>query len=211
MTIILHGYRYSVYNRVVRMVLAEKGIEYKQMEVDPFTDLSPDYLALHPFGRVPTLVHDEFSLYETSAIIGYLDEAFPGPDLQPKKAQSRARMAQIISVIDSYGYWPMIRQVFSQRVFGPNEGCPVDENEVQAGLTRASVVLNAIENIAGEGKQLVDKGLSLADIHLAPMIAYFAATAEGKELISGLPKLATWWEVMATRPSLLETDPGLPG
>ena len=59
MALILHGYRYSVYVRIVRLVLAEKAVAYDQVEVNPFaTEVPEAYLALHPFGRVPALVHD---------------------------------------------------------------------------------------------------------------------------------------------------------
>ena len=69
MSLVLHGYRYSVYQRIARLTLEEKGVAYQQVEVNPFaTDVPAAYLALHPFGRVPALVHDGFALYETAAI-----------------------------------------------------------------------------------------------------------------------------------------------
>jgi glutathione S-transferase len=113
MTVELHGYRYSVYSWIARFALHEKGADYHWTEINPFADQVPaDYLIKHPFKRVPTLVHDGFVLYETSAITRYVDEAFEGPDLQPPAPQDRARHNQIISVIDSYAYWPLVRQVF---------------------------------------------------------------------------------------------------
>ena len=122
MSLVLHGYRYSVYLRIARLALAEKGVAYDRVEVNPFApDVPAAYLALHPFGRVPTLVHDDFVLYETGAITRYVDRAFAGPALQPAAPQALARMDQIIGVVDSYGYWPLVRQVFSQRVFRPRD------------------------------------------------------------------------------------------
>ncbi len=89
MALILHGYRYSVYQRIARLTLAEKGVAYEQVEVNPFApDVPAAYLALHPFGRVPTLVHDGFALYETAAITRYVDRTFPGPALQPAEPES---------------------------------------------------------------------------------------------------------------------------
>lgn len=118
MALVLHGFRYSVYVRVARIALAEKGLAYEHVEVDPFApDMPIEYLDLHPFKRVPTLVDGDFVLYETEAITRYIDEAFPGPMLQPTEPRHRARMAQIISVIDSYGYVSMVRHVAGERVF----------------------------------------------------------------------------------------------
>ncbi len=115
--IILHGYRFSVYSRIARIVLEEKGVEYAMVEVDPFAKKVPRaYRELHPFGRVPVLSHGEFVLYETSAIERYIDSAFPSPPLTPTEAPNIARMAQVVAIIDNYGYWPISASVFTQRV-----------------------------------------------------------------------------------------------
>src|SRR5436190_12009725 len=144
MTLVLHGYCYSVYLRIVRLALAEKGVAYDRVEVNPFApDVPAAYLGLHPFGRVPTLVHDGFVLYETGAITRYIDRAFPGPALQPREPRALARMDQIIGIVDSYAYWPMVRQVFAQRVFRQQSGQPFDEADVARGLAATPRVLAA--------------------------------------------------------------------
>ena len=103
MSVVLHGYRYSVYTRIARLALAEKGVPYERVEVNPFAaDMPARYLDLHPFGRVPTLVHDGFALYETQAIARYIDRAFPGAALQPADPKVLARMDQILGIVDSY-------------------------------------------------------------------------------------------------------------
>lgn len=211
MAVTLHGYHYSVYVRIARMALAEKSVAYDRIEVNPFADDVPDeYLAMHPFRRVPTLDHDGFVLYETTAITRYIDEAFAGPSLQPKQSRQCARMTQIMSIIDAYGYWPMVRQVFSQRVFSPRLGQSVDEGEIQAGVDASSRVLAALESLIEPDGFLVASQLTLADLHLAAMAAYFTAAPEGKAVFAQYHKLSRWWASMMTRHSLGETDPGLP-
>jgi len=211
MPLVLHGYRYSVYVRIARLALAEKGVAYDRVEVNPFApDVPAAYLALHPFGRVPTLVHDDFALYETGAITRYLDRTFAGPALQPDQPRALGRMDQIIGVVDSYGYWPLVRQVFSQRVFRPAIGQPADEAEVGRGLAGAAKVLAALEVLAAPDAFLVGPALSLADLHLGAMLAYFAAAPEGAALLRNHPRLAAWWVRLSRRPSFAATDPGLP-
>ena len=211
MSLVLHGYRYSVYLRIARLAPAEKDVAYDRVEVNPFSpDVPADYLALHPFGRVPALVHDGFALYETAAITRYIDRAFAGPALQPGTAQELARMDQIIAVVDSYGYWPMVRQVFSQRVFRPRLGSPVDETEIARGIAGSAKVLVALEKLASNGGFLVGSNLSLADLHLAAMTAYFTMAPEGRAELARHPRLAAWWQAMLQRPSLAATAPGLP-
>ncbi len=153
MSLVLHGFRYSVYVRIARIALAEKGLTYEHVEIDPFaTDVPIEYLTLHPFKRVPVLVDGDFALYETEAITRYIDEAFPGPALQPSEPRQRARMAQIISIIDSYGYVPMVRQVAGERVFALFRGRQPNEALIRTGLEASRHVLDALETIIpGDG------------------------------------------------------------
>jgi glutathione S-transferase len=211
MSLVLHGYRYSVYLRIARLALAEKGIDCDPVEINPFApDLPAAYLALNPFGRVPTLVHDGFALYETSAITRYIDRAFDGPRLQPDTPKSLARMDQIIAVADAYAYWPLVRQIFSHAVFRPRLGGQTDAQEIVHGLAAAPRVLDALESLASGDAFLVGSSLSLADLHLGAMIAYFAQADEGKALLSARPRLAAWWQRLGERASISATDPGLP-
>jgi glutathione S-transferase len=210
-TIQLYGYQYSVYAWIARLAMHEKGISYEWVEVNPFAkDVPADYLAMHPFGRVPTLVNGDFVLFETSAITRYVDEAFQGPRLQPIKPEDRGRVSQIISVIDSYAYWPLVRQVFSHGVFRPRLGHPADPIEYQRGLEAAPLVLRALDQLANEDGFLVADSLSLADIHLAPMIGYFTSDPSGENLLKQYPRLSNWWSAMSLEKHLVDTKPVLP-
>lgn len=207
----LHGYQYSVYSWIARLALHEKGVAYDWMEVNPFADDIPaSYLAMHPFRRVPTLTHAGFVLYETGAITRYVDEAFEGPKLQPVEPKERARCNQIISIVDSYAYWPLVRQVFSHGVFRPRMNRAVDESELQRGLEAAPKVLAALESTAGEGPCLCGNQLSLADIHLAPMVGYFVLADEGRALLQEYPRLGQWWSELSNRSTFVATTPRLP-
>ena len=207
----LYGYQHSVYSWIARLALHEKGCDYTWIEVDPFADRVPDeYLALHPFGRVPALVQGDFVLYETRAVTHYIDEALDGPHLQPATPRDRARAAQIISVIDNYAYWPLVRQVFSHDVFRPRLARPSDAAELQRGLDAAPRVLAALERLADDGPFLVADCLTLADIHLAPMISYFSSSPHGAAVLQQHPRLLNWWLTMAQRPALIATRPSLP-
>ena len=211
MTLFLHGYRYSVYVRIVRLVLAEKGLAYERVEVNPFAaDVPAAYLVLHPFGRVPALVHDGFTLYETGAIARYVDRALPGPALQPADPKRLARMDQIIGVVDAYAYWPLVRQVFVHDVVRPHMGIAGDPAELEKGLAASTRVLDALETLAAADTWLTGPDISLADFHLGAMIAYFAQSPRGAELLAERPRLSAWWRCFEARPSVVATEPGLP-
>lgn len=206
-TVHLHGYRYSVYNRIARLVLLSKDVEYGTIDIDPFAELSDEYLKLHPFGRVPSLTHGAFSLFETSAITRYVDRAFEGRPLQPAGAAALARMDQVIAVIDAYAYWPMVRQVSSHAFFRPHVGEPSSRRQVEAGLEASRKVLSFLDGVAAEGEVLTGLELTLADCHLAPMMDYFVRAEEGKAALSLHPTLRGWWDRVSTWDMLEATDP----
>lgn len=211
MAIELHGYQYSVYSWIARLALHEKGKAFDWIEVNPFAeDVPASYLAIHPFKRVPALIHDGIVVYETGAITRYVDEAFEGPRLQPEQPRERARCNQIISIVDSYAYWPLVRQVFSHRVFRPMMKLQADEKELQSGLEAAPRILAALEDVASGGRYLCGNDISLADIHLAPMIGYFARAPEGKDLLQKQLRLSGWWADFSKRAAFVATSPRLP-
>ncbi len=188
----LHGYRFSVYNRVALMALHRKQVTYERIEVNPFAKLPAGYLALHPFGRVPVLSHGAFAAYETNAITRYIDSVFPGEPLRPENPKKLARMNQVIAVVDNYGYVPMVRQVFSHRVFRPLVGEPTSDSEIALGLKASTTVLSALEKLAAEQHVLTGQDFTLADCHLAPVIDYFVRADIGKEMLSSFPALSAW-------------------
>ena len=205
--VLLYGYRYSVYTRIVRLTLLSKEVEHRTIEVDPFADLSEAYLKLHPFGRVPVLTHGAFELFETGAITRYVDRTFEGPSLQPHSSVALARMEQVISVIDCYAYWPLVRQVSSHAFFRPLFGEGSNREEIDAGLKASRAVLIFLDGIAREGIVLSGRDVTLADLHLAPMIDYFVRAKEGKAALSDHPALQGWWARMAVLDVLKATDP----
>ena len=204
--LVLYGPAYSAYTRVARIVLAEKGLAYRLEPVDILADDSPGaaHMARHPFGFVPVLEQGDFRLYETAAITRYLDEAFEGPALQPADAQERARMAQIIHLIDSYGYWPWVRVIFVERVAGPQRG-GTDEAAIAAALPRAAQALDALADLHAGAPYLSGRSFSLADAQAAPMIDYLTQAPEGRALIEERPGLARWWQDLQNRPSVQAT------
>ncbi len=211
MALTLFGYRFGIYTRIVRLVLHEKRLRATLVEIDPFADSLPDgYLMLHPFGRVPVLTHGPFTLYETAPICRYLDEALPGPPLQPADPRDRARMAQVVQMADAYAYRPLVRGIYEHLVFRPAEAGPADPAVAARGLADAPRILAALEQIAAEGRVLNGQGLTLADLHLAPMIAAFVKAAPGHGMIGDFPFLARWWQAVGECPAMAATEPGLP-
>src|SRR5205085_1042164 len=119
--------------RAVLTTLEEKGASYRFSPVTPGTLRSPEHLARHPFGRVPVLEHDGFLLYETQAILRYLDCVLPNPALTPADPKRAARMDQVMNVNDWYLFHNVANVIVFHRVIGPRVmGLVPDEAAIAA-------------------------------------------------------------------------------
>jgi glutathione S-transferase len=205
--VVLYGLSRSVYTRIARLVLEEKGVAYVLQGVEIFgtAGVPAEHFARHPFGRIPVLAHGDLQFYETAAICRYVDEAFPGPDLQPSNPAARARMAQIIGLLDAYAYRPMVWGVFVQRVSLPLRGGITDEGVVASSLKQVATSLDALASLQGAGPYLVAGSLTLADLHAYPMLKYLSVTPEGTAALATRPQLNDWLSRMDQRPSVQRT------
>ncbi len=105
-TITLYGFWRSLAAYRVRIALQMKGLPYREIPVDILTgeQHGADYGAVNPEHVVPTLVHDGRTLFQSQAILEYLDETFPDPPLMPTDAAERAyvRAVALVSVADAH-------------------------------------------------------------------------------------------------------------
>ena len=203
------GADYSVYVRIVRLALAEKGVDYDLVPLDIFAEGGPpsDYLDRQPFARIPAFEHDGFSLYETGAITRYIDEAFDGPSLQPTNIFERARCNQLISIADNYAYPHLVWGIFVECAEKPAQGAPADEAAIAALRPKAETCLKAMSDLMGDWPWLAGDALSLADLYAAPMMDYFLKAREGRDMIGQYPNLEAWWSRIASRSSMTDSEP----
>jgi glutathione S-transferase len=207
----LYGPAFSTYVRSARLALEEKGVDYDLVEIDFLQGPMPaEQIERHPFARVPAFEHDGFQLYETTAICRYVDEAFDGPSLQPGNVQERARMNQIISILDNYTYPCTVGQLVIQRLVMPMLGNDPDESAIAAALPEIDTCMTTIAALRGNNTFLAGNQLSLADLHFAPIYDYFKNTPESGPILDKTPGLGDWWNEMSGRASLQKTPP-LPG
>lgn len=201
---VVYGADYSVYVRIVRLVLAEKGIDYELVPVDVFAaeGVPAWYFEHHPFGRIRAFCYDGFRLFETSAIARYVDEGFDGPALQPSDPRARATMNQIIGMLDAYGYRAMVWDVAVERL----EKAEPDEELIAGGLAQAETVLKMLTSLKAEGPWLLGEQLTLADLHAAPIIAYFVKVSEGQKVLAEFPDIRDWYARIAARPGFVRTE-----
>lgn len=205
----LYGADYSVYVRITRLALLEKGVAHDLVPVDIFAEEGiPDtHLERHPFGKIPAFAHGDFHLYETGAITRYVDEAYDGPALQPADAKTRARMNQIISIADNYVYLQMVWGLYVECIEKPKRGEMPDEGRVETARGVALISLAVLSGLLSEQQWMCGDRLTLADLYLAPMIDYALEVPEFREMFAEHRNLGEWWQRVTALESFRETQP----
>jgi glutathione S-transferase len=156
---------------------------------------------------VPAFEHDDFALYETQAILRYIDEGFPVSPLQPSDLHQFSRMNQIIGIVDAYA-WPSIAAgILFNRMLAPRFGLPVDEAAIAAALPRARLCLSEIARLAGDQPFLAGDTITLADLMVLPLLYYFDKLPEGAAPMAEHPILKAWLRRMEGRQSFAVTKP----
>lgn len=203
----VYGIPGSPFLRSVEITLHEKGLDYELHRIAPGEHKQPDYLARHPFGRVPAFEHDGFAIYETQAILRYIDDVFPTPPLTPGNAPERARMNQVIGIIECYYFPKAAAPIAFNRIIGPRLlGVAGDDAAVAEAMPMARTCFAELDRFLGEKSYFTGSSISLADIMLAAQLDLFGECAEGRELI-GETRLEAWLKRMVARPSFIATDP----
>jgi glutathione S-transferase len=202
---VIHGIPGSPYVRAPLLALEEKGLPWRLSAIGMGANRAPEYRAIHPFHKMPTLDHGDFRLYETRAILGYIDRAGPAPSLVPAETRAIARMDQIIGIVDCYVASRVSGTLSFQRVVAPLFGMPVDEAAVAAGIGPATEVIAEIARLLGDQPFMTGDALSLADLMLIPHLSFLPDFAEGKAIIAAHPKLVAWIERMNGRASMAAT------
>jgi len=110
-------------------------------------------------------------------------------------------MEQVISVLDDEGDWPMVREIFVQRVDRAREGMS-DEARIAAALPKAERCLAALAAFFGDEQHLADAEVSIADAQAAPMSHSFVLAPEGRRLLRAQPSLQAWRSRVSGRASV---------
>jgi glutathione S-transferase len=198
---VIHSIPGSPLGRAVMIALEEKYAPFRLSAVSPATLPALEHLALHPFSRVPVMDHGDFRLYETQAILRYIDRSLRAPPLTPKEPKSAARMDQIMNV----GDWYLCRGSLQSA----NAPCltaikPYAE-PIAVAMPETQTVFSELARQLGDNDFLVGNSISLADILLAPHLDLFRETPEWAALMEKAPNLCAWLDRMNKRASLQAT------
>lgn len=199
----IYGAPQSTYVRSCRMACVEKGVDY---ELEPLAPQSAEIIALNPTGQLPAFKHGDLLLQEASAICRYVDETFPGNQLQPDDIAARTQMNLWMSVIADRTYQTMIRDIILPR-FGLVEK---PDDEIKQAAEVLETQLKRIDDTLKERAFLAGEDLTIADLFLVPILFWLKMTPEGQASMPSYSALNSWYEKIAERPSFALTVPPIP-
>jgi glutathione S-transferase len=179
--------------RRTRVVLHEKGIDFETREVD-FRNKSDEFLEASPTGKVPVVVVDGDSLYESNVVNQYLDEVHEEPRLMPGDPKARA-YARIWMARADDDFYP---QVFVSSM-GRERG--FSEERISETLEKLKATLSRLEG-GLEGCEYLADSFSLADIaHAGNFVRLHELEQKGTISLADYPNVASWMERIEARES----------
>jgi glutathione S-transferase len=185
----------------VQIALLEKYMAVEEIAVDMAgrQHREPQYLALNPYGRVPALVDGDLVLYESTAILNYLEVRQPEPSLLPRDPKDRARVDMHMKLCDLQFSGQAVTIIFPKR-FLPKERW---DEAVMAKARREIEKQVALLDRWLQGRQyLVANQFTLADLCYLPFVEFFGILE-----VAPPPAVAQWIERLLDRPSARQTKP----
>ena len=194
----LYDYPDCPFCQKVRVVLAEKDLEYEKIFVDlrKQEQKLPDFLRLNPYGKVPVLLDEDEVIYDSTVINEYLEDEYPLPRLMPEESGGRARVRMLEDYCDN-SFIPPTTMLLTQlrKPEGERDGQRVEQARDE--LRRA---LYFLRDKLGQQEFLVGSEFSLADAAFAPRLMVLGRL--GIEFEPALASVQAWVERIRVRPSV---------
>jgi len=199
----LCGFHISNYHNKVRIALLEKGIAFEEDEnVKPSQE--GDYLAKSPMGKVPYLQVNGTRIRESSAILEYLEDAFPQKPLLPKDPIERARVRELVIFIELH------LELVARRMYGMLAGGkPVSdetrqrvERDLAKGVRALKAVVKFEPFIAGQELTIAD---CAAFVHL-PLVTLVTRNFFGRDFLEDMPQVKPYLKMLGERPAFAKVN-----
>ena len=203
----LYSIALSPWARKVRIALYEKGLPFTKIDIphDAAGNLikPAEFLAANPRGRVPTLIDGNVTVYESTVVLEYLEDAYPNPPLYPRDVAGRARCRLLEDIGDQDVAGPV--GVLAQQLFMQKDPAQRDMQAVAAAKEELAKIYGRLEAEIGAGPWFCGDQFTVADIAIAIPItaANFFQAGPGDDH----KRLAEWLDRVMVRPSLQKDLP----
>ena len=200
----LCGFHISNYHNKVRIALLEKGIAHED-DAGCRPSQAPEFLARSPMGKVPFLeLGGGATLSESQAICEYLEDAYPQKPLYPRDALARAKVRELVTVLDLHVEL-VVRRLYRQAFFGGTIS-----DEVKQGAEKdLAKGLRALGQLAKFDPFIAGVELTLADcsafVHL-PLVSLSTKIIYGRDFLEGLPQVKPYLKMLGERPAFKQVN-----
>lgn len=196
----LYGAPLSPYYNKVKIALMEKGVKFEEVLMRPSQD--QDVLERSPMGKIPFVEINGHALSESTAILEWLEDAYPTATLLPPTPNGRAHAREMMLLIDLY-LAPACTPIVRHRLFG----LPLDDAGRQASRDAIVRSLAALARLAQYGPWLAGEQFSFADVSAAAVlpVVKFVARELGEDLLASLPGADAYLAQLETRCSVSRT------
>jgi glutathione S-transferase len=199
----LCGFHISNYHNKVRIALLEKGIAFEEdSTVTP--SQKDDYLARSPMGKVPYLEVNGTRLCESEVILEYLEEAYPQKPLLPKDPIARAKVRELVTVMELH------LELVARRLYpGVFFGGTLSDGTKQSVEKDLAKGVRAFKELAKFDPFIAGKELTLADcaaaVHL-PLVSLSTKLAYGRDFLEGIPQVKPYLKMLGERPAFARVN-----
>jgi glutathione S-transferase len=199
----LCGFRISNYHNKVRIALLEKGVAFEEDEnVKPSQEAG--YLEQSPMGKVPFLEVNGTRIRESSAILEYLEDAYPQKPLLPKDPVARARVRELVIFIELH------LELVGRRMYGMLAGGkPVSDETRQRVEKDLAKGVRALKAVAEFEPYIAGKELSIADcaafVHL-PLVTLVTRNFFGRDYLEDIPQIKPYLKMLGERPAFAKVN-----
>src|SRR5688572_1262810 len=199
----LCGFRISNYHNKVLIALREKGLPFEEdSTIKP--SQKPEYVALSPMGKVPYLEVDGTRIIESEVILEYLEDAYPQKPLLPKEPLARARVRELVTVIELH-LELVARRLYDGAFFGgkTSDGTRQSAQRDLAKGIRALKALSKFEPfIAGKEMTLAD---CAAAVHL-PVVTLATKLTYGRDFLEEIAQVKPYLKMLGERPAVAKVN-----
>ena len=199
----LCGFRVSNYHNKVLIALLEKGVAYEEdCTVSP--SQKDEYLALSPMGKVPYAEIDGARLCESEVILEYLEDAYPQKPLLPKDPLARAKVRELVTVIELH------LELVARRLYGAVFfGGTISEAAKEAVAKDLAKGIRALKALVKFDPFIAGKDFSLADcaaaVHL-PLVSLSTKLAFGRDFLDEVPQAKPYLKMLGERPAVAKVN-----
>ncbi|MEC4986636.1 MAG: glutathione S-transferase family protein [Oscillatoria sp. PMC 1068.18] len=194
--------RISLNARRVWVALLEKKLQFELIEVPlDGSQFQPDFLAINPFHHIPVIIDEEFTVFESLAILDYLEAKYPQPTLLPNESRSLAivKMIEMVTMNELLpATLPLMRQMLE---------LAIEKEKVAQAKQKIATVMNFLETQLNEDSSyFLGEKFTLAEIvagTAVPSLPLFGIS------LNEYPKLQKWCDRLQQRESWRQTTPSL--